>query len=41
MKLIPTVLAAALLASGCSLIPQLDKTEAPVASQYPAASAEG
>lgn len=40
-KLIPTVLAAALLASGCSLIPQLDKPAAPVAAAYPAASAEG
>lgn len=40
-KLIPTVLAAALLASGCSLIPALDKTAAPVADQYPVASTQG
>ncbi len=40
-KLIPTVLAAALLASGCSLIPQLDKPTAAVAEQYPVATEAG
>ena len=40
-KLIPTVLAAALLASGCSLIPQLDKPTAAVADQYPVATDAG
>jgi len=37
-KLIPTVLAAALLASGCSLIPSLDRPATPVAAQYPVAT---
>ena len=40
-KLIPTVLAAALLASGCSLIPQLDKPAAVTADQYPVATVAG
>ena len=40
-KLIPTALAVALLATGCSLIPALDKPAAPVADQYPVATAGG
>ena len=34
-QLIPTLLASALLATGCSFIPQLDKPAAPVATSYP------
>ena len=40
-KLIPIALAAGLLASGCSLIPALDKPNAPVAAQYPVATMAG
>ncbi|MEG0976584.1 MAG: efflux transporter outer membrane subunit [Comamonas sp.] len=39
-KLLATALAAALLASGCSLIPALDKPASPVATQYPVATTE-
>ncbi|MGE8320837.1 MAG: efflux transporter outer membrane subunit [Comamonas sp.] len=37
-QLIPTLLASALLASGCSFIPTLDKPAAPVAASYPVAT---
>jgi len=37
--LLPVALAGALLASGCSFIPQLDKPALPVAQQFPAATA--
>lgn len=40
-QLIPTLLASALLATGCSFIPKLDKPEAPVAASYPAATEAG
>ena len=39
-KLIPTLLVTALLATGCSFIPTLDKPEPPVSTQYPIATAE-
>ncbi|QNP50334.1 efflux transporter outer membrane subunit [Diaphorobacter aerolatus] len=39
-KLAPTLLVAALLATGCSFIPRMDKTELPVSGQYPIATAE-
>lgn len=39
-KLIPAVLVTALLATGCSFIPTLDKPELPVSGQYPIATAE-
>ena len=38
-RLVPTLLVSALLATGCSFIPQLDRPAAPVAGSYPAASA--
>lgn len=34
-QLVPTLLAAALLATGCSFIPHLDRPAAPVATQFP------
>lgn len=37
-QLIPTLLASALLATGCSFIPKLDKPAAPVAASYPVAT---
>lgn len=41
-RLVPTLLASALLAAGCSFIPQLDRGPSPVALQYPATgSVEG
>ena len=40
-KLIATAVAAALLASGCSLIPPLARPASPVAAQYPVAATEG
>ena len=36
-QLVPTLLAVALMASGCSFIPHLDRPAAPVAAQFPAA----
>lgn len=38
-RLVPTLLVSALLATGCSFIPQLDRPAAPVAGSYPAVSA--
>lgn len=38
-RLVPTLLVSALLASGCSFIPQLERPAAPVAASYPAANA--
>ena len=38
--LLPVALAAALLASGCSFIPQLDRPAPPVAEQFPAAASQ-
>lgn len=39
--LLPVALAGALLASGCSFIPKLDRPALPVAQQFPAATAAG
>ncbi|MPM29249.1 Outer membrane protein OprM [bioreactor metagenome] len=38
-KLVPTLLVAALMATGCSFIPALNKPASPVADQYPIATA--
>ena len=38
--LLPTVLVSALLATGCSFIPTMNKTALPVADQYPIATSE-
>ncbi|MFD2753295.1 efflux transporter outer membrane subunit [Comamonas terrae] len=40
-KLIPTLLTGALLATGCSFIPKLDKPAAPVPASYPVATEAG
>ncbi len=40
LKLVPTVLVAALMATGCSFIPTMGKTELPVSDQYPIATSE-
>lgn len=38
-KLVPTLLVAALMATGCSFIPHLGETDLPVSEQYPIATA--
>ncbi|QIL82170.1 efflux transporter outer membrane subunit [Diaphorobacter sp. HDW4A] len=38
-RLVPTLLAVALMATGCSFIPTMGKTDLPVADQYPIATA--
>ena len=38
-KLVPTLLAVALMATGCSFIPQMGKSDLPVVDQYPIATA--
>lgn len=39
-RLVPTLLVAALMATGCSFIPALDKPAMPVSEQYPIATAQ-